>query len=262
MNKGGKEGFPTRAYEVTVSHDRQIRAIAGSFPGAWNDKTIARFDGFVQKVRLDPHFTRHEFRLRRQSDGKMTCYRGLYLLTDNGYHLWRCLIPPMPVVSLDDEVIWSKHLTSVRKDVECTFGSLKIRFKILKIPLRFPSIDKIDNIFYTCAILHNMLLHWDGLALMEREEGDPGYGDLHEEIVSNGKTQAGQHSSGYCSQVLHTNYDATRFGRDEMECHFLPPPDHSEMVEQDADFVKFRNALVDHYSWFRRRLHPKHHHLH
>ena len=88
MNKGGKEGFPTRAYEVTVSHDHKIQAIAGSFPGAWNDKTIAQFDGFVQKVRLDPHFTQHMFGLRRKSDGKITSHHGLYLLTDNGYHLW------------------------------------------------------------------------------------------------------------------------------------------------------------------------------
>ena len=52
-----------------------------------------------------------------QKDGTPKQYRGLYLVTDNGYHRWRCLIPPMTMATNDNEITWSKHLESVRKDV-------------------------------------------------------------------------------------------------------------------------------------------------
>ncbi len=52
---------------------------------------------------------------------------------------------------------------SVRKDVECCFGSIKQRFRILKNPIEYHTKDSIDNVFFTCCILHNMLLQFDGL---------------------------------------------------------------------------------------------------
>ena len=56
-----------------------------------------------------------------------------------------------------DDTEFSKHLESVRKDVECFFGILKGRFRILKLPILFRSRERIDNAFFTCCILHNML---------------------------------------------------------------------------------------------------------
>ena len=46
----GKEGYPTIAYEVTVDHTSKIIAVTKGFPGAKNDKTIVRFDGFVSAI--------------------------------------------------------------------------------------------------------------------------------------------------------------------------------------------------------------------
>ena len=77
----------------------------------------------------------------------------------------------------DLEREFSKRLESVRKDVECTFGVtackkkltiwqvLKNRFRILKVPLLCcgrNGQEKVDNIFYTCCMIHNMLLEHDG----------------------------------------------------------------------------------------------------
>jgi hypothetical protein len=115
----------------------------------------------------DPKFEQYEYTLL-QKDGTPKKVRGLYLITDNGYHRWRCLIPPMTIATDKDEMRWSKHLESVRKDVECTFGSLKVWFKILKVPLMYRDIEHIDKVFFSCAILHKMLLQWDdGLKLIE-----------------------------------------------------------------------------------------------
>lgn len=58
--------------------------------------------------------------------------------------------------------MWSKWIESVRKDVECTFGILKGRFRCLKLPIFYQSKEVIDNMFFTCCILHNILLNVDG----------------------------------------------------------------------------------------------------
>jgi hypothetical protein len=51
----------------------------------------------------------------------------------------------------------------VRKDVECTFGILKGRFRILKNGILLQTQQQIDNVFHTCCMLHNILLTVDGL---------------------------------------------------------------------------------------------------
>ncbi len=53
-------------------------------------------------------------------------------------------------------------MESVRKDVECAFGVLKGRFRCLKLPIQLHSKDVIDDMFYTCVGLHNMLHMFDG----------------------------------------------------------------------------------------------------
>ena len=52
----------------------------------------------------------------------------------------------------------------MRKDVECTFGILKGRFRILKTGIRLHGTDAADKIWMTCCALHNWLLEVDGLS--------------------------------------------------------------------------------------------------
>ena len=49
------------------------------------------------------------------------------------------------------------------KDSECTFGIGKKRFRWLRIPMLIAKKTNVDNIFRTCAILHNLILQYDGL---------------------------------------------------------------------------------------------------
>ena len=62
------------------------------------------------------------------------------------------------------EIRWSKWIESVRKDVECTFGILKGRFRILKIGVRVHTLESVDQLWCTCCALHIMFLSDDGLA--------------------------------------------------------------------------------------------------
>ena len=49
-----------------------------------------------------------------------------------------------------------------RKDIERAFGVLKKRWKIFDSPARPKDKKKIENIMYTCIILHNMILEDEG----------------------------------------------------------------------------------------------------
>lgn len=71
--------------------------------------------------------------------------------------------------STADEIAYREHVESVRKDIECFFGVLKGRFRILKLPLLYRGIHKLDSIFQTCCALHNMLHSYDGLSLLEKD---------------------------------------------------------------------------------------------
>ena len=60
----------------------------------------------------------------------------------------------------------------MRKDVECTFGVMKKRFRILKVPSTFKTAAVISNVCRTCCVLHNMLLDHDGLTTIGQLERD------------------------------------------------------------------------------------------
>ena len=49
------------------------------------------------------------------------------------------------------------------EDVECTFGILKGRFRILKTGIPLHGIEVCDRVWFTCCALHNFLLEEDGL---------------------------------------------------------------------------------------------------
>jgi len=61
------------------------------------------------------------------------------------------------------EIRWSEWLESMRKDVECTFGILKGRWRILKSGVCLHGVREADKIWETCCALHNWLLEHDGL---------------------------------------------------------------------------------------------------
>jgi Plant transposon protein len=96
-------------------------------------------------------------------EGALVPYKGAYLLTDNGYARWRIMQCPIKSSTNMNELKWSTRLESVRKDVECTFGILKGRFQILRSRILFHSQKKVDNIFVSACILHNMNLRGDNL---------------------------------------------------------------------------------------------------
>ena len=157
-----------------------------------------RFDALIKEVGVNPMYTEYEYSLFG-ADGVATPTKGVYLICDGmcklaaccsmlllapacrcvlqkdhvrasgGYHKWKQLICGMKHTSSIQATLWSVQMESVRKDIECCFGILKVRFRILSHPIQYHSkisrdayVAKHNNVVWSCAILHNLLLAYDG----------------------------------------------------------------------------------------------------
>ena len=143
LHTGFKDGnHTTRSYNLICNHRRRILGTTTGHPGSWNDKTLVRFDEFVYKMRTGSTFGNNIFQLyERLPDGSLTKqdYRGAWLLVDNGYINWSITVPPHNATTDRKEIRFAEWLESMRKDVECTFGILKGRWRILKTGVRLRS---------------------------------------------------------------------------------------------------------------------------
>jgi len=178
----GKEGFPTLSYSVTATHSRRIIAVHGGAKGTTNDKTMSKFDSFLKGICDGSIYGQNQFALKNTVNNDVEVVSGLYLICDGGYHKWRTMQCPVKQTSDPDVCHWSRWLESVRKDIECTFGILKGRFRILKVPCLLQTANEIDNVFYTCCALHNEILRDNNLAFLWEQgvewDGVDGHHDL------------------------------------------------------------------------------------
>ena len=83
----GKEGYPTRAYEITANQSGRIFSVSKGQYGTRNDLTIVLFDGFMRMLR-EGLYANVEFSLfdRFGNEKKM---KGPATLVDGGYHKWK-----------------------------------------------------------------------------------------------------------------------------------------------------------------------------
>ena len=101
-------------------------------------------------------------RINQNDDiGDTKTVTGVYVIRDGGYMKDSFLIDPYAFRSSRIVMYWSEWLESLRKDIECLFGVLKSRFRILRNPVTFHTIEDIQNIMFCCCILHNLILSAD-----------------------------------------------------------------------------------------------------
>lgn len=164
---GGKSSLTTRTFNLTCNHRRRILHSTQGGPGRWNDMTMVRLDRFISGIQDGSVLEDVTFKLLGyDQEGKVIDlqYKGVYVIVDNGYLDWSCTVPPFGVTNDIDEIRWSRWVESMRKDVECTFGILKGRWRILKAGIRLHGVDVVDKVWLTCCALHNWLLDNDGLS--------------------------------------------------------------------------------------------------
>ena len=92
--------------QVVCDHAGRILSATCGFPGTWNDKTVVRYDKFVQRLREDARYTTCTFELY-DANGNTYQLQGVYLIADGGYHKWRNLQCPWRECSLPSATRWS-----------------------------------------------------------------------------------------------------------------------------------------------------------
>jgi len=161
--RNGRYTRCTLVWSVSNDHHRKLYSISEAFCGCVSDKTIQVYDTFLQSVHLrsDPLFANARYSLF-DATGVPHEQLGSWILCDNGYHKWASMQMPPSTCTSQEQLIFREVLESSRKPTECVIGILKARFWILRNPLRLKAREDISNILYTCAVLHNMLLEYDG----------------------------------------------------------------------------------------------------
>jgi hypothetical protein len=225
----GKEGKPTVAYSMIVDHNRRIRSLTVGNPGARNDKSIIQYDKSIQDIRSQSIYQDEKFTLYT-SDGESKIHRGLYLLCGNGHHKWRPMQCPNKYASETNAARWSERVESVRKDSEFTFGILKKRWRILRDHMLIQSKAKIDNIVFTCAILHNMLIDFD-----EWSAADDEY-DIIEDLEAD-------------LQEEEMDSRIENLSREPVDRSYTGGLDIQENeVEYETEWFTLRKSLIEHYA--------------
>lgn len=93
QHKGPKESLPARTYNIVVNHRRRILHSTSGHPSRWNDKTLTMFDNFLMGLRTGNILDDNIFKLKTNNNREIK-FKGGWLLCDNGYPPWSCLIPP------------------------------------------------------------------------------------------------------------------------------------------------------------------------
>ena len=184
---GFKMLHTAQTYNITVNHWRRILSTTSGHSARWNDKTLILFDlicglhsgELLQDVWFELYDYANNVRTAWQQgvlvvagakqhedaeqEVRKVKYQGAWVLVDNGNLSWSATVPPIKTACSCAEKRFSAWLESLRKDVECTFGILKGRWRVLKTGICLSGVQAADNIFLTCCSLHNWLLFIDGL---------------------------------------------------------------------------------------------------
>jgi len=262
---GFKLNGTARTYNLVVNHRRRILGTTDGHPARWNDKTIVRFDKIAMGLKNGTILSDFIFELYDyNSSGEIikVKYRGPWLLVDNGYHRWSTSIPPFKATISRKEIRFSEWLESMRKDVECTFGILKGRWRILKSGIRLNGLNEADMVWKTCCSLHNWLLEVDGLDEQwskgneSQWQGDMGLHDdddierirsverLHNPGEARNFDSSGM---GYGSDFMEDDNDTDENSIMEQSAELLVVDNDGALSVQHLSFHYFRSKLVNHF---------------
>ena len=243
---------------MVVDHHRQIRSCTDGHPGGTNDKTMSRLDDYLQRLKRREVYGKLSFTLKTWNGTDIT-ENGAYLVCDGGYNKWRILQCPLKESSCSDIMLWSKQLEAVRKDVECTFGILKRRFRLFKNALEFHSAAKIQNAMRSAVILHNMLLEndeefdqWEMQTLHtpypeESDDEDGFIEDNHESDVSVTVTN-GEANAPTDADIIRIVSDG-EYGEDAGESGNTGRLQYTVGCDDDEEWLALATKLVAHFKY-------------
>ena len=155
-----------------------------------------------------------------------------------------------------EENLWSMRLESIRKYVECCFGVLKGRFRILWSKVLFQKQEHVDNVFHACCILHNMCLVDSGLDT--RMEDDANWN--MRELDDDSDLRAGVESIRLrkrltLHQVAHlqNQCDINLVDNGLRPFRELDVCDDDAPVEVTEGYFVLRRQLIDHFTYCKKK---------
>ena len=133
---------PSRNYNTTVAHWKQILGTTYGHPRTWNDKYFILFYEFIKNIHEGKLIADNEFKLfELDSNAIETTHMGVWFLVDNGYLDWSTTIPPMKNPLTFEEMHFLEWLESICENIEYTFSIMKKRFHVLKYRIRLQRIS-------------------------------------------------------------------------------------------------------------------------
>jgi hypothetical protein len=97
---------------------------------------------------------------------------GFHLIGDSGYTLYPFLIVPYPDDGDTKHILYNYKLSSTRMVIECAFGLLKNRWRILKTALNMKTIRRTTMIIEACILLHNMCIDFNDTTVIPGSESN------------------------------------------------------------------------------------------
>ena len=151
-------------FEVIVTHEKLVLSVGKEFGSVIADKTSVKYSEFVEamKQKLIAKDIKYKLRTGMGPDDYVEL-SAIYLISDGGYLQWPEIICGYQYSTDPLKYKFSDWIASVRKDVECLFGILKMRWLQLRNPCDVHSPAVMRAILVTCCILNNMILRCDGL---------------------------------------------------------------------------------------------------
>jgi hypothetical protein len=149
--------------------------------------------------------------------------------------------------------IWSDTVESTRTDVERCFGILKKIWHCLINPIELQDPDHIECLFTACAILHTILLDYDGVDAwenrMKKDKFDGNDDALNLNSVSIHKTQLmddilcneeGMNLPSSDSTDLHLDFHSNEQIDREMTCRLRTLIQHFFIVKENKEIKKLK----------------------
>ncbi|XP_023736868.2 protein ALP1-like [Lactuca sativa] len=226
----GDHGHPTVVLEAVASQDMWIwHAFFGS-PGSINDINVLNrspiFNNIYDGSAPDSSFQVHG-----------TPYKYGYYLVDGIYPEYVVFVKSFSTPHGSRRKKFKRAQERARKDVERAFGALKKRWFILKKPAAYLGEEKLQEIMYTCIILHNMIIEDEGRAIcaFDEEEIIP----ETQPIEIGGEEYINRRAEIRCNETFHNlRNDLVEhiYGVQNINLN-LDPPDDPEDEFSENDFM-------------------------
>jgi len=138
----------------------------------------------------------------------------------------------------------------VRKAVERVFGILKKRFRVLKLPLMGGDVEEIEDMLFSCFIMHNMLLRDKNRMDLGHMEGDwidrpPAAHRARRALYD--KVNGRSLLFNFRAFTVLDNTDFSLLGSQASHPNFCRATDTVVLTETDSAFARRRNVLAAHH---------------